>query len=138
MSVCLAKENIRRPCRLRGAREIEIAQPRDHLVPVTPLPIDPAAGGAAPKRVMPNPDSLRDEPFHVLGHHGDQDLVAERATGERIDESEGQLLGDFADLLLKIVRVDLDRPGKAGRGFFVARVEDPMLGPSWLPPGATG
>src|SRR5438876_1871446 len=136
MSVCLAKENIRRPCRLRGSREIEIVQPRDHLVPVTPLPIDAATGGAAPKRVMPNPDSLRDEPLHVLGHRGDQDLVAERATGERIDESEGQLLGDFADLLLQIVRADLDRPGNAGREFFVPREEDPILGPRSLNQGS--
>src|SRR5947208_14189422 len=88
MSVSLAQENIRRPCRLRGSREIEIVQPRDHLVPVTPLPIHPATGGTAPKGVMPDPDSLRDEPLHVLGPCGDEDLVAERATGERIDESE--------------------------------------------------
>src|SRR5437762_11864008 len=128
--------NIRRPCRLRGSREIEIVQPRDHLVPVTPLPIDAATGGAAPKCVMPNPDSLRDEPFHVLGHHGDQDLVAERATGERIDESEGQLLGDFADLLLQIVRADLHRPGHAGRESFVPREEDPILGPRSLNQGS--
>src|SRR6059058_100264 len=53
---------------ITGLAEIEIMQPRDHLVPVTPLPIDAAAGGAAPKRVMPNPDSLRDEPLHILGH----------------------------------------------------------------------
>src|SRR5207247_5598214 len=85
---------------------------------------------------MPDPDSLRDEPLHVLGHRGDQDLVAERATGERIDESEGQLLGDFADLLLQIVRADLDRPGNAGREFFVPREEDPILGPRSLNQGS--
>src|SRR5437763_179170 len=128
-------ENIRRPCRLRGSREIEIVQPRDHLVPVTPLPIHAATGGTAPKGVMPDPDSLRDEPLHVLGHCGDEDLVAERATGERIDESEGQSLGDFANLFLQIVRANLDRPGNAGREFFVPRQEDPVLGPRSLNQG---
>src|SRR2546430_15244652 len=114
MSVSLAQENIRRPCRFRGSREIEIVQPRDHLVPMTPLPIHAAAGGTAPKGVMPDPDSLRDEPLHVLGHRGDEDLVAERATGERINESEGQSLGGFANLLLQIVPPTVNVPRYAG------------------------
>src|SRR5437667_1179141 len=110
---------------LGSAREIQVVQPLHHFVPVTPLPIDALARGAAPELVVARPDPLRDEAFHVVNRNGAQDFIAERAPRERVHEAQPEDGGHLPNLLLEVVTPDLDRAGYARSELLVARQQDP-------------
>lgn len=102
-------------------------EPRDHLVPVSPLPIHAATGGTSPERLMSGPDSVWHEILHLFPGSGHEDLVTSGAAGQWIDEAERKGGRDLADLFFEIVGPDLDRPTDAAREFLVPCQENSIL-----------
>src|SRR5436853_699841 len=96
-------------------RKIEMVQSLDHLVPVTSPPVDSAAGGTAPKRPVSGADPFGHQSFDVFDGYAYENLVAEGATGQRIDEPQRKGHRDLTDLFFQDVRTDLDSPGDSGR-----------------------
>src|SRR2546427_1736783 len=93
----------RNPTRLRCSRQIEIIQPCDHFVPVSSPPVHATTGGTTPEYPVPGADSFRHELLRVLQAGAQEDLVAQRTTGQRIDEAEWKGRCDLANLVLQNV-----------------------------------
>src|SRR5437867_4286869 len=67
---------------LRRPREVQVVEPRDHLVPVAALPIDASAGRAAPEGLMSGVDARGDKVLHLARGDEHEDFVAEGTTRE--------------------------------------------------------
>src|SRR2546427_12287330 len=132
MRVSPRAKSWRNPTRLRGPRQIEIIQPCDHFAPVGPPPVHATTGGTTPEYPVPGADSFRHELLHVLQAGAQEDLVAQRTPGQRIDEAEWKGRCDLANLVFQNVRPNLDSAGDPGGEFLVPRQEDPILGANAL------
>ena len=65
---------------------------------MTPLPIDAPTGWTSPKLPVPRSDALGDQPPNLLGRQRRENLVAEGAARQRIDELQSEDGRDLPDL----------------------------------------
>src|SRR6267378_1567167 len=135
MRVSLAKPSERRLC-LWSAWEVELIQPLNHLIPMTPLPIDAPTGWTSPKLPVPRSDAFGDQPPNLLGRQRRENLVAEGAARQRIDELQSEDGRDLPDLFFEVVAPHFDGVSQPGRKFFVARQENPVFCASAVDEGA--
>src|SRR6266571_2450358 len=138
MRVSPRAKSTRGPTRLGCPREIEIVQSCDHFVPVGSPPVHSATRGTAPEHPLPRADSFRHEVLHILQAGAQEDLVAQRTTGQRIDESEWKGRCDLANLVFQNVRPNLDSAGDPSGEFLVPRQENPIFGTNALDEGSIG